>query len=326
MNILCVFFLYLQKKKRGGRIIRPQSSSSSGSEDEGVDEKKRQMNRSRIDSSSDSDAPVGPTKRKKLNSSIILDSDSGCEDGDATKERSCLQIDGVGDNGDSAETAVSMSCEAASGMDNCADAKCEQNANETKTKTVCELADCDVSETKNAEDHVKSVDNASSGSCEGAVRNPGSDAAVASGETHPDAELSHKTPDITNNQAVKDSNDVTVDQASKSDETTSKKDKYMAVVICDSEDSMDEFIVKSDEEDEEELEQDDDEESSDSDMELNVSNAHNRRFIASESESEEDETGGRRPSERARLMEERRQAHKNKFDVFRKRKAHKKGS
>ena len=84
-----------------------------------------------------------------------------------------------------------------------------------------------VSETKNAEDHVKSVDNASSGSCEGAVRNPGSDAAVASAETLPDAELSHKTPDITNNQAVKDSNDVAVDQASKSDETTSKKDKYM---------------------------------------------------------------------------------------------------
>ena len=282
------------------------------------------MNRSRIDSSSDSDAPIGPTKRKKLNSSVILDSDSGCEDGDATKETSYLQIDGIGDNGDSAETSVSMSCEGVSGMDNCTDAKYEQNANETKT--VCELADCDVSETKNAEDHVKSVDNASSGSCEGAVRNPGSDAAVASAETHPDAEFSHKTPDITNNQAVKDSNDVAVDQASKADETMSKKDKYMAVVICDSEDSMDAFIVKSDEENEEELEQDGDEESLDSDMELNVSNAHNRRFIASESESEEDETGGRRPSERARLMEERRQAHKNKFDVFRKRKAHKKGS
>ena len=282
------------------------------------------MNRSRIDSSSDSDAPIGPTKRKKLNSSVILDSDSGCEDGDATKETSYLQIDGIGDNGDSAETSVSMSCEGVSGMDNCTDAKYEQNANETKT--VCELADCDVSETKNAEDHVRSVDNASSGSCEGAVRNPGSDAAVASAETHPDAEFSHKTPDITNNQAVKDSNDVAVDQASKADETMSKKDKYMAVVICDSEDSMDAFIVKSDEENEEELEQDGDEESLDSDMELNVSNAHNRRFIASESESEEDETGGRRPSERARLMEERRQAHKNKFDVFRKRKAHKKGS
>ena len=282
------------------------------------------MNRSRIDSSSDSDAPIGPTKRKKLNSSVILDSDSGCEDGDATKETSYLQIDGIGDNGDSAETSVSMSCEGVSGMDNCTDAKYEQNANETKT--VCELADCDVSETKNAEDHVKSVDNASSGSCEGAVRNPGSDAAVASAETHPDAEFSHKTPDITNNQAVKDSNDVAVDQASKADETMSKKDKYMAVVICDSEDSMDAFIVKSDEENEEEPEQDGDEESLDSDMELNVSNAHNRRFIASESESEEGETGGRRPSERARLMEERRQAHKNKFDVFRKRKAHKKGS
>ena len=282
------------------------------------------MNRSRVDSSSDSDAPIGPTKRKKLNSSVILDSDSGCEDGDATKETSYLQIDGIGDNGDSAETSVSMSCEGVSGMDNCTDAKYEQNANETKT--VCELADCDVSETKNAEDHVKSVDNASSGSCEGAVRNPGSDAAVASAETHPDAEFSHKTPDITNYQAVKDSNDVAVDQASKADETVSKKDKYMAVVICDSEDSMDAFIVKSDEENEEELEQDGDEECLDSDMELNVSNAHNRRFIASESESEEDETGGRRPSERARLMEERRQAHKNKFDVFRKRKAHKKGS
>ena len=317
MNIFCVFFLYLQKKKRGGRIIRPQSSSSSGLEDKSVEEKKRQMNRSRIDSSSDSDAPVGPTKRKKLNSSVILDSDSGCEDGDATKEASCLQIDGIGDNGDSAETAVSMSCEAAGGMDNC--------AKEKKTETVCELADCEVGENKSAEDHVKSVDSASSGSCEGAVRIPGGDPAVASAETHPDAELSDKTPDFTNKKGVKDSNDVAVDQTSKSDETTSKEDKYMAVVICDSEDSMDEFIVKSDEEDEEELEPDD-KESSDSDTELNVSNAHNRRFIASESESEEDETGGRRPSERARLMEERRQAHKNKFDVFRKRKAHKKGS
>ena len=129
---------------------------------------------------------------------------------------------------------------------------------------------------------------------------------------------------ISKHQAVKDSNDVAVDQTSKLDENITKKDNYMAVVICDSsEDSMDEFIVKSDEEDEEEHESDD-QESSDSDTELNVSNAHNRRFIASESESEEEESGRRRPSERARLMEEKRQAHKNKFDVFRK--AHKKGS
>ena len=59
------------------------------------------MNRSRIESSSDSDAPVGPTKRKKLNSSVILDSDSGCEDGPDTKEENWPQIDGVDDNGDS---------------------------------------------------------------------------------------------------------------------------------------------------------------------------------------------------------------------------------
>ena len=234
-----------------------------------MEEKKRQMNRSRIDSSSDSDAPVRPNKRKKLNSSVILDSDSGCEEGDDTGEAGCLQIDGVGDNEASVETAVGMSCEAVARLDNCAIAQ-----HEAKSETACKPTDCEVSETENAEDYTKSVNNAGTGSGEGAVSNPGSDVEVASAETHP--ELSDKR----NNKALKDSNSVAVDQTNKLDKDMSKKDNDMAVVVCDSEDSMDEFIVKSDEENSET----DNEESSDSDAELNVSNAHNRQFIASDSE------------------------------------------
>ncbi len=96
----------------------------------------------------------------------------------------------------------------------------------------------------------------------------------------------------------------------------STEDKEVVILSDSDRDSMDDFIVNTDEEDMGAAAEEDD----DSDVELSVSNCHNRRVLASDSEGDDtcDDEGGsaRKPSRRAQMMEEKKRAFKEKLKLL----------
>ena len=261
------------------------------------------MNRSRIESSeSDSDAPVHHTKRKKLNSSVILESDSGCEDLGAKGE--CIQIDGADDK-NSVENPGNGLCEVA--IDSSDDVTVAGKGNELVI----------VSEIMSATATGATVKVKPGKDCDNKDHSVAKVSGVRENKGTPLSEYHQKA-------AMAGSSSSTLKTVSPFTGTIRDvdldEDQVKLLVEVDSDDSLEEFIVNSDEEDVENIEPEEQSGKSESEEEeINVSNCHNRQFVASESESDnEDRDQGRKPSKRAQLMEQKRQAHKDKFSVFRK--------